>query len=125
MQADHFHNHAVSSLRNIFFHPGIFSSSRFVDAAEAVALHKSDCVQGCREGGLARMLPTEWPRGGSTGAVWRETQGGKGGFQRVLESDALVVIFRRTCSSKNSSNQMRYPLYHLLRGTFSVILTQR
>lgn len=40
-----------------------------------------------------------------------------------LKSDTVVMIFRRNGSNKNISSF--YTLYHLLIGTFSVILTQR
>lgn len=127
-EADHFnplHSQAVDCLRNIFFHPGILSSERFDDAAGAAAVEKPGCAR-LPGGGPAGMLLTEWPRGGpSARAVWRNRPEGRGGFWRDLKSVALVIIFRRTCSSKNSSNQMRYTLYHSRRGAFSVILTQR
>lgn len=88
--------------------------------------YRSPAACRCGEGDPARMLLTEWPRGGpSARAVWRNWPDGSGGFWRDLKSVALVIIFRRTCSSKNSSNQMRYTLYHSRRGAFSVILTQR
>lgn len=70
------------------------------------------------------MLPTEWPwMGPLCMSHMEEWERWQGGFRMDLKSDTVVMIFRRNGSNKNISSF--YTLYHLLIGTFSVILTQR